>query len=75
MVDHLEKYAEEQLEFDTKDMMVKYSLEVIASTAFGVEAQAFSNPNGIFADRVSKNSLLHFGNNLTYLGLVFLYFR
>ena len=75
MVDHLEKYADEQLEFDTKDMMVKYSLEVIASTAFGVEAQAFSNPNGIFADRVSLSLLTVFWKCLTYLGLVFLYFR
>ena len=52
-VRHLEKYADEDLEFEAKEMMTKYSLEVIASTGFGVEAKAFADPDGIFADEVS----------------------
>ena len=54
MIEHLDKYADEGLEFETKEMMAKYSLEVIASTGFGVEANAFTDPNGIFSDRVRK---------------------
>ena len=37
-------------------MMTKYSLEVIASTGFGVEAKAFSDPDGVFPDMVSNIS-------------------
>ena len=50
-VDFLEKYADEGLELETKDLMTKFSLEVIASTAFGVEAMAFSDPDGVFSDK------------------------
>ena len=52
-MDHLQRFAKEDLEFDTKEMMSKFSLEVVASTGFGVEANAFSDPDGIFSDRVS----------------------
>ena len=50
----MEAFADKGLEFETKEMMSKFSLEVIASTAFGVEAEAFTNPNGVFSDRVSE---------------------
>ena len=50
----MEEFADKGLEFETKEMMSKFSLEVIASTAFGVEAEAFTNPDGVFSDRVSE---------------------
>ena len=51
-VAYLEDFADKGLEIETKELMTKFSLEVIASTAFGVEANAFSDPNGVFSDRV-----------------------
>ena len=36
-------------------MLSKFSLEVVASTGFGVEANAFTDPDGIFSDRVSSS--------------------
>ena len=52
-VTYLDNIAEEGLEVEAKELMTKFSLEVIASTALGVEAHAFSDPAGIFSDRVS----------------------
>ena len=43
------------MEFEAKAMMTQYSLEVIASTGFGVHAKAFQDPNGVFSDQVSRN--------------------
>lgn len=55
-VDHLEKYAADGTEFEAKAMMTKFSLEVIASTGFGVSANAFNDPDGAFSDNVAKIS-------------------
>ena len=32
--------------------MTRFSMDVIASTAFGIEAHAFSEPDGVFTDMV-----------------------
>lgn len=52
------KYADEKLDVELKDVLMKYGLEVIASAGFGIEAQAFNDPNGVFSDQASP-SLCH----------------
>jgi len=54
MVDHLEKFAEEGIEFETKQLFTLYGVDVVASTGFGFEAKAFSDPNSIFKDQVDQ---------------------
>ena len=53
-VKFMEKYATDGLDVETKDIMTKYGLEVIASAGFGIEAKAFNDPDGIFSDRVAR---------------------
>ena len=50
----MEKSATDGLDVETKDIMAKYGLEVIASAGFGIEAKAFNDPDGIFSDRVAR---------------------
>ena len=49
----MEKHADEKLDLELKDVMMKYSLEVIASAGFGIESQAFNDPDGVFSDQVN----------------------
>ena len=53
-VKFMEKSATAGLDVETKDIMTKYGLEVIASAGFGIEAKAFNDPDGIFSDRVAR---------------------
>ncbi len=50
MIDHIDKEARAGDDFELKDMMGKYSMDTIASCAFGVDAQAFSNKESKFVD-------------------------
>jgi len=54
MVNHLEKFAEDGIEFETKELFTLYGVDVVASTGFGFEAKAFSDPNSIFKDQVDQ---------------------
>lgn len=52
-VRHLHGYAERKEEFGTKGMTADFATDVLATCGFGVEAQAFTNPNGPFRASVS----------------------
>ena len=41
-------------EFNAKDTMTNFTLDVIASCGFGVETNSFQNPNGEFKVMVSS---------------------
>ena len=43
LVDNINQHAESDKEFELKDMFGKFSMDTIASCAFGVDAQSFSS--------------------------------
>ena len=43
LVEEFGKHAEADLEFELKDVFGKFSMDTIASCAFGVDAQSFSS--------------------------------
>ena len=53
MVEYLDKFAQEGTEFETKALFTLYSVDVVASTGFGFEANAFTDPESVFRDYVS----------------------
>ena len=53
MVKHLETYADKGDDFNSKHMMVNYTLDSIATCGFGVEINSFANPDGEFKEKVS----------------------
>ena len=53
MVKYLDDFATNGKEFECKDLFTMYSVDVVATTGFGVEAQSFANPDGTFLDQVS----------------------
>ena len=55
LLNAIDKYAEDKEPFELKDILGKYSMETIASCAFGVNAECFSNKDSKFvkfADRM-----------------------
>jgi len=48
----MESYAKDEVEFDAKDLMTSYTLDVIASAGLGIEANAFTDRDGILRKRV-----------------------
>jgi len=54
MVKYLDDFATNGKEFECKDLFTMYSVDVVATTGFGVEAQSFANPDGTFLDQVNK---------------------
>ena len=54
LVDNMEKFADKNEEFEVKECLGKYSMDTIASCAFGVDAQSFSNENSPFV-KYAKN--------------------
>lgn len=52
-VKHLEKYGKEGTEFESKELFVHFTLEVIGSCGFGISIDSFNDPNGVFNDNVS----------------------
>ena len=52
MVKYLDDFATNGKEFECKDLFTMYSVDVVATTGFGVEAQSFANPDGTFLDQV-----------------------
>ena len=42
-----------QSEFDAKDTMTSYTLDVISSAGLGVEAKSFKEPNNLIRQNVS----------------------
>ena len=55
LLNAIDKYAEDKEPFELKDILGKYSMDTIASCAFGVNAESFTNKNSKFvkfADRM-----------------------
>lgn len=51
---HLQPLSKDQTEFDAKDVMTSYTLDVIASAGLGIEANSFADREGIFRKRVRQ---------------------
>lgn len=53
--EHLKELAERNEEFSAKSAMTNFTLDAIASCGFGVEANSFKDPNGIFPTMVKQS--------------------
>ncbi len=58
METHLEGLAEAGEEFAVKEIMVSYTVDCIATTGFGFEANSFKEPDGQFRKMVSRTPKL-----------------
>ena len=56
MVQHLKQLAANEESFEAKSMFMNFALNVIGSCGFGIDAQAFTNPDSKFVDNVSRRS-------------------
>ena len=59
----MEKKAKKEEEFELKDVFGKFSIDALASSTFGVNAESFTNENSMFvkhAAAIFKNSKLDF---------------
>ncbi len=54
MVEYIDKEAEAGNDFEAKEMMGKFSMDTIASCAFGVDAQAYTNKDSKFVEYASN---------------------
>lgn len=54
MKDYLQEAARRQEILELKDFLSKYTIDVIASCAFGIKANSFKNPNGEFRLHAKK---------------------
>ena len=58
VADHLVKecgkYAEKKEEFELKSVFGKFSLDSIASTAFGIDAESFTNEKSVFVKHAAR---------------------
>lgn len=55
MVEHLEGFASKSQEFECKELFSRYSIDIVATTGFGIDGQCFTNPDGVFKDQVGLN--------------------
>ena len=51
-VDHLLTYSESNKDFEAKDMLTHFTVEVIGSCGFGIDVDCFNDPDGVFNDNV-----------------------
>ena len=60
MVEYLEGFASKSQEFECKELFSKYSIDIVATTGFGIDGQCFTNPDGVFKDQVGlkKSSVI-----------------
>jgi len=54
LIRYMDKYSESSEDLELKDVLGKYSMDTIASCAFGVDAQSFTNDKSLFA-KYAKN--------------------
>lgn len=54
LMNELDGFAKSGESFELKDSMGKYSMDTIASCAFGVDSQSFTNKNSLFAKFASN---------------------
>ena len=60
LVDELNKKAENGEEFELKEVFGKFSIDALASSAFGVDGQSFTNKDSPFV----KNAAIIFGQSM-----------
>ncbi len=53
MMEHIDKEVNNNRDFEVKEIMGKFSMDTIASCAFGVDAQAFTNKDSKFVEYAS----------------------
>ena len=54
LITEFDKKASSKIEFDLKDVFGKFSMDTIASCAFGVDAQSFSSTESEFVKNASS---------------------
>lgn len=54
LVKYLETFEAANKEFECKELFTLYSVDVVATTGFGMDANTFKDPNGVFKDQVDK---------------------
>lgn len=66
-------FLDDGYKLEMKDFFGKFTLDVIATCAFGVESNSLKDVNGGFASRVSNFASLHIMKRLTlYIILLFM---
>ena len=50
--DRFVKHLESGKDFEAKEMLTHFTVEVIGSCGFGIEVNSFNNPDGVFNDNV-----------------------
>ena len=53
LIDQMQNLQERNEEFEAKDLFTDWTLDIIASCGFGVEANAFQHENNQFRDMVN----------------------
>merc|ERR1719499_13166 len=54
LTDEIERKADAGVEFELKDVFGKFSLDALASAAFGVNAESFTNSNSKFVENAAR---------------------
>ena len=66
LVDNINQHAESDKEFELKDMFGKFSMDTIASCAFGVDAQSFSSSGSQKLFYISVTSFIENPERVAY---------
>lgn len=67
LIDVLDKFAEGREIVEVQDYLARFSIDVIASCAFGIEANSLKNPECSFRKMAKKVMEPSFINRLKYL--------
>ena len=54
LIEELEKKSKQGEEFELKNVFGKFSLDALASAAFGVDGESFSNKDSLFAKYAAR---------------------
>ena len=74
LMDSMDKYAENGQSFEAKDCVGRYSMDTIASCAFGVDSQAFSNSDSKFVTYAKALFTQNFGQIMKLMMVMFVPF-
>ena len=67
LINHLDKLADNGKYFEAKDIFGKFSMDTIASCAFGVDAKTYDTTESAFVKHANKNTSLKIENRLAIL--------
>ena len=74
LMDSMDKYAESGQSFEAKDCVGRYSMDTIASCAFGVDSQSFSNSDSKFVTYAKALFTQDFGQVMKLMMVMFVPF-